>query len=111
MMEFKLFPDEDNNLLSATQAKKLTALSIAQKQKEDQIGFSLWFADHKKDLHEKIVEACGQGKDSIVYQYVPANYYDLFTKYFNELGYLAEKTSTYINGKDTEYSVYVSWRY
>lgn len=96
---------------SATYAKKLTALSIAQKQKEKQIGFSLWLDEHKQDLHEKIIKACGQGKDSIIYQHVPADYYSLFEKYFFNLGYTTEKQSTYINGEDTEYSVYIFWRY
>lgn len=103
-------PNEDE-FLSATQAKELTALAIANRERKNEEEFNLWLEKNKKNIFDKIVEACGQGKDCISYQDVPADYYILLTKYLNKLGYSTQKNSTYINGKDTNYSVYVSWRY
>lgn len=110
--ESKIFPDEeDTEFLSATQAKKLITLAIADRERKIKEGFNLWLEENKKNIREKIVEACGQGKDSITYQKVPADYYSLFTKYLNDLGYFTERISTYINGKDEFYTVFISWRY
>lgn len=107
---FNLCPNEDE-FLPATQAKELTALAIANRTRKIEEEFNLWLEKNKKNIFDKIVEACGQGKDCISYQDVPADYYILLTKYLNKLGYSTQKISTYINGEDTNYSVYVSWRY
>lgn len=110
--EFKLFPDEEEiEFLSATQAKKLTTLAITDRERKTKKEFGLWLEENKKNIREKIVEACGKGKNSINYQKVPADYYSLFTKYLNDLGYFTERISTYINGKDEFYTVFISWRY
>lgn len=58
--EFKLFPDEEEiKFLSATQAKKLTTLAITDKERKTKKEFGLWLEENKKNICEKIVEACG----------------------------------------------------
>lgn len=106
--EFKLFPDEeDTEFLPATQAKKLTALAITDRERKTKKEFGLWLEENKKNIREKIVEACGKGKDSIDYQNVPVDYEVLFINFFNKLGYIAEYDDT----DGTNCSICVSWRY
>lgn len=108
--KLNLYLDKDE-FLPANQAKKLTVLAITDRERKIKEGFNLWLEENKKNIRNKIIEACGQGKDSITYQHVPEDYCDLFISYLFSLGYVTKKQSTYINGENTNYSVYVSWRY
>lgn len=98
---------DENNFPSAIQAKKLTTLSFVDKQREIKKRFNLWLEENKKTLRKKIIEACSQGKDFIIYQNVPVDYEVLFINFFNELGYIAEYDDT----DGTNCSICVSWRY
>lgn len=98
--------DEDD-FPSAAQAKKLTTLFLAEKQRKIEKEFNFWLEENEKTFHKKIIEACNRGKDFIICQDIPIDYEVLFMNYFNKLGY----TTEYDDTDGTNCSICVSWRY